>query len=92
MFIDKAVSGKSTDRPEYDNVNLDFSEISYIMSKTIYNRTKGIRSETGVKTKCYKKFYGKYNCKVDYIQGIVTKYPKGFPQVICWSKWHLPHK
>lgn len=73
------------------NVSLDFKEISYIVNKSIYNRTKTIRSKNGTKTKCYEKFYGGYNGKTSYIcnialfpiYGIKTKPPRGFVQDIC---------
>lgn len=73
------------------NVNLDFQEISYIVNKSLYNRTKNIRSKTGYKSECYKKFYGHYNLKIAYINkialfpisGITTKPPMNFSQDIC---------
>lgn len=73
------------------HVNLDFSEISYIINKTIYNRTKGIKSKNGTKSECYKKLYGNYKSKTIYIHeialfpisGIKTKPPMNFSQDIC---------
>lgn len=73
------------------NVSMDFSEISFILSKTLHNRTKNIRSNTGIKSKCYEKFYGEYNYKTNYIQGIAlfpitgvkTKPTWKFSQDIC---------
>ena len=52
------------------NVNLDFNKISYALSKTIYNSTKRLKSNIGTKSKCFEKFYGRYNCKIIYIQGV----------------------
>ncbi|MCX0382701.1 group II intron reverse transcriptase/maturase [Clostridium perfringens] len=52
------------------NVNLDFNKISYALSKTIYNSTNRLKSNIGTKSKCFEKFYGRYNCKIIYIQGV----------------------
>ncbi|MGL5713057.1 MAG: group II intron reverse transcriptase/maturase [Paraclostridium sp.] len=73
------------------HVNLDFSEISYLINKTLYNRTKGIKSKNGTKSECYKKLYGNYKSKIIYIReialfpisGIKTKPPMNFSQDIC---------
>lgn len=73
------------------NVSKDFREISFIVNKSLYNRTKQIRSKTGAKTESYKKFYGEYNSKTTYISGIAlfpihgikTKTIYGFSQEIC---------
>lgn len=73
------------------HVNSDFSEISYIVNRTLYNRTKNIKSKNGIKSECYKKFYGDYNFKNVYIHGIAlfpiagikTKPPMNFSQDIC---------
>ncbi|MCT8978869.1 group II intron reverse transcriptase/maturase [Clostridium sp. CX1] len=48
-------------------VSLAFYEIAFLVSKTLYNRTKKIRSETGLKSKAYLKYYGKYKYKTIYI-------------------------
>ncbi|MGL5314122.1 MAG: group II intron reverse transcriptase/maturase [Peptostreptococcaceae bacterium] len=73
------------------HVNLDFDNISFKLQKLINNRTKSIRSKTGVKSKSYNKFYSKYNFKITYIlgvalfpiSGICTDFPKNFAQDIC---------
>ena len=73
------------------NVNLDFEKISYIVNKSNYNRTKNIRSKTGYKSECFKKFYGKYNYRTIYINkialfpigGVVNEPPMNFSQDIC---------
>ena len=73
------------------NVNLDFTEISYIVNKIIYNRIKNLQNKTGHKSETYKKFYGKYNFKIIYllhiaifpVKGIRTKAPMNFTQDIC---------
>lgn len=73
------------------NVNMDFSKIAYIVNRSIHNRTKNIRGKTGIKSKCYIKFYGKYNFKEIYINkivlfpiaGVKTTPPMNFSQQIC---------
>lgn len=45
----------------------DFSDIAYIVSKSLNCQTKHIRADTGTITKTYKKFYGEYNLKKIYI-------------------------
>ncbi|NFH02374.1 group II intron reverse transcriptase/maturase [Clostridium botulinum] len=53
------------------HVNKDFSKIAFLVSTSLYNRTKNIRSSTGAKSKAYMKFYGEYNIKAVYIAGII---------------------
>ena len=73
------------------NVNLDFRKISYIVNKSIYNRTKSMQNKSGLKSKCYEEKYGGYKGKVTYIcnialfpiYGIKTKPPMNFSQDIC---------
>ncbi len=73
------------------HVNLDFRKISYIVNKNLINRTRGIRGKNGIKSDCFKKFYGKYNFKTIYIHeialfpvaGVTTKPPMNFSQDIC---------
>jgi group II intron reverse transcriptase/maturase len=73
------------------HVNADFSEIAYIVNKSLDNRTKKIRGKQGTKSKVYEKFYGHYNFKVTYVHeialfpigGIKTKPPMSFSQDIC---------
>ncbi|WP_231549776.1 group II intron reverse transcriptase/maturase [Cetobacterium sp. ZOR0034] len=73
------------------NVSIDFRNISYIVNKSLYNRTKNIKGKSGIKSECYMKFYGKYKAKTTYIQrialfpiaGISNKPPMNFSQNIC---------
>ncbi|WP_226894303.1 group II intron reverse transcriptase/maturase [Paraclostridium bifermentans] len=73
------------------DVNEDFSKISYVINKSLKNRTNKIRSKTGEKSECYKKFYGKYNFKTTYIRGvalfpiagITTQPPMHLQQKFC---------
>lgn len=45
------------------HVNIDFSEINFLVRKRLYNRTRSIRSDCLYKNKTYQKFYGGYNFK-----------------------------
>lgn len=45
------------------HVNIDFSEINFLVRKRLYNRTRSIRSDRLYENKTYKKIYGKYNFK-----------------------------
>jgi RNA-directed DNA polymerase len=73
------------------NCNLDFSEIAFLVRKSLFNSTRSIRSETGVKTKTYERIYGKYNFKIFYIAkvplfpiaGVVTRPSQKFLPEIC---------
>ena len=73
------------------HVSKDFREISYNISRTLYNRTKNIRSKTGFKSKCFQKFYGDSNCEIVHIAKVSlfpihfvkTKPPMNFSQDIC---------
>jgi group II intron reverse transcriptase/maturase len=56
------------------NVNLDFSEINFLVRKRLFNRTRSIRSDTLYENKTYKRIYGKYNFKPISISKI-TIYP-----------------
>ncbi|MDP4146930.1 MAG: group II intron reverse transcriptase/maturase [Bacillota bacterium] len=51
-------------------VSLDFYEIAFLVSKSLYNRTKKVRSETGLKSKAFIKYYGRYKYKTIYIAKI----------------------
>lgn len=72
------------------HVNLDFNKIAFDVSKNLYNRTRTISTTKGKKSITYDKFYGKYNCKINYICGIAlfpihaiaTKAPMNFSQDI----------
>lgn len=66
------------------NVNLDFSEINFLVRKRLYNRTRSIRSDTLYENKTYKRIYGKYNfkpisiCKITIypLAGVKFKIPR----------------
>ncbi len=72
-------------------VNRDFNRIAFDVEKTLYIRTRRIVSLKGNKSKAYTKYYGSYNRKVMFIQGvalypipsITTKVLKSFKQEIC---------
>lgn len=51
-------------------VNIDFHEIAYKVSKSLKCRTKQIRADTGILSKAYTKFYGKYKYKKMFIAKI----------------------
>lgn len=53
------------------HVNIDFHKVYFLVSKSLNNRLYRIRSDTGVISKAYKKFYGKYNYKKWYIAGLI---------------------
>ena len=65
-------------------VNIDFSEINFLIRKRLWNRTRSIRSDTLYQTETYKRLYGKYNFKVMSIckitifplAGVVFRIPK----------------
>lgn len=73
------------------HVNIDFSEINFLVSKTLYNRLRTVSSTKGNKSKAFLKFYGNYNIKTYFIgtvgifpiAGIKTKPPMNFTQDIC---------
>jgi len=44
-------------------VNLDFSEINFLVRKRLFNRTRSIRSDCLYDNKTYKRIYGNYNFK-----------------------------
>ena len=66
------------------HVNLDFSEINFLVRKRLYNRTRSIRSDTLYENKTYKRIYGKYNfkpisiCKINIypLAGVKFKIPR----------------
>jgi len=49
------------------HVNLDFSEINYLVRKRLFNRTRSIRSDKIYPNKTYERIYGRYNFKVTSI-------------------------
>lgn len=71
------------------HVNIDFSEINFLVRKRFYNRTRSIRSDRLYENNTYKKFYGKYNfnpvsiCKVTIypLSGIKFRIPKSTKMV-----------
>lgn len=73
------------------HVNIDFHKVYFLVSKSFNNRLYRIRSDTGVITKAYEKFYGKYNYKKWYIAGLIlfpiagikTSNAMNFKQEIC---------
>lgn len=73
------------------NCNKDFSEIAFLVRKSLYNSSRSIRSKTGTKTKTYERLYGKYNFKIVYIAkialfpiaGVVTRPSRRFHPDIC---------
>ena len=74
------------------NVNVDFAEINYKVSK-IFNtgRFKQVSSNKGIISESYKKFYSGYNGKTYFIKskalypiyGVTNKPPMNFSQDIC---------
>lgn len=72
-------------------VNRDFSRIAFDVEKTLYIRTRRIASSKGTKSKAYTKYYGNYNRKILFVQGvalypipsITTKALKSLKQEIC---------
>lgn len=73
------------------HVNIDFHKVYFLVSKSFNNRLYRIRSDTGVISKAYEKFYGKYNYKKWYIgrlilfpiAGIKTLNAMNLNQEIC---------
>jgi group II intron reverse transcriptase/maturase len=71
------------------HVNINFSEINFLVRKRFYNRTRSIRSDRLYENNSYKKFYGKYNfkpvsiCKTTIypIAGIKFRIPKSMKMV-----------
>lgn len=49
------------------HVNLDFSEINYLVRKRLFNRTRSIRSDKIYPNKTYERIYGRYNFKATSI-------------------------
>ncbi|OAA85383.1 group II intron reverse transcriptase/maturase [Clostridium ljungdahlii] len=73
------------------HVNIDFHKIYFLVRQSLNNRLYRIRSDTGLISKAYEKFYGKYNYKKWYIAGlglfpiagIKTSNAMNFKQEIC---------
>lgn len=73
------------------HVSIDFNKIYFLVKQNFNNRLYRIRSDTGLISKAYEKFYGKYNFKKWYIAGIglfpiagiKTFNPMNFKQEIC---------
>lgn len=70
------------------NVNLDFSDINFLVTKTLVNSLKGVMSDKPKMSETYKRLYGEYNGQVRTVQGISifpiygckTKPPMNFTQ------------
>ena len=70
------------------HVSKDFARIAFQVYKSLYCRTKRIRSKTGIKSKAYEKFYGKCKMTPLYIQKVAL-YPLHFVQTtapVCFSQ------
>lgn len=70
------------------HISKDFAQIAFHVNKSLYCRTKCIKSKTGKKSKVYEKFYGKSKVKPLYIQGVAL-YPIHFVQTtppVCFSQ------
>ena len=72
-------------------LNLDFKVIHFSTRELLGNKLRRISSDEGKKSLAYRKFYGKYNYKTYYINGIAlypiagvkTSPPKNFKQETC---------
>ena len=66
------------------HVNLDFSEINFLVRKRLFNRTRSIRRDCLYENKTYKRIYGNYNfkpisiCKITIypLAGVKFKIPR----------------
>lgn len=70
------------------HISKDFAKIAFQVYKSLYCRTKCIRSKTGIKSKAYQKFYGKCKMNPLYIQKVAL-YPVHFVQTtapVCFSQ------
>ena len=73
------------------HVNIDFSEIAFLVNRTLENRLKSVLSRTGTESKAFKKIYESYNykpycvasIKIFPIAGVTTSPPMNFSQEIC---------
>jgi len=73
------------------NVYLDFDRIAFDVRKTLICRIKSHRSRTGLKSKAFEQYYGKFTGKIFNlcglalfpINGIKTVPPMCFPSDIC---------
>lgn len=52
------------------HVSADFSEIAFLVKRSLYNGTRSIRSSTGKKSEVYEKVYGKYKFKTIYVKQV----------------------
>ncbi|MBM7557914.1 group II intron reverse transcriptase/maturase [Halanaerobacter jeridensis] len=72
-------------------VNKDFSEIAFLVNRTLENRLRSVLSRKGTESKAFLKFYREYNYKSYYVAGIrifpiagvIFNAPKKFSQEIC---------
>ncbi len=70
------------------HISKDFAQIAFQVYKSLYCRTKCIKSKTGIKSKAYQKFYGKCKMNPLYIQKVAL-YPIHFVQTtapVCFSQ------
>lgn len=70
------------------HISKDFAEIAFHVNKSLYCRTKCIRSKRGNKSKVYERFYGKCKVKPLFIQQVAL-YPIHYVQTIppvCFSQ------
>jgi len=75
----------------YSYVYTDFDRIAFDVRKSLLCRTKRYRSETGLQSQAFQKFYGDFHGKIFYVaklalfpvNGIKTKPPLCFSQDIC---------
>lgn len=70
------------------HISKDFAEIAFHVNKSLYCRTKCIRSKRGNKSRAYERFYGKCKVKPLFIQRVAL-YPIHYVQTIppvCFSQ------
>lgn len=70
------------------HISKDFAEIAFHVNKSLYCRTKCIRSKRGNKSRAYERFYGKCKVKPLFIQRVAL-YPIHYVQTtppVCFSQ------
>lgn len=70
------------------HISKDFAEIAFHVNKSLYCRTKSIRSKQGNKSRAYELFYGKCKVKPLFIQRVAL-YPIHYVQTtppVCFSQ------
>lgn len=73
------------------NVSLDFSEINFLVTKTLDNRLRGVMSKKLNLSETYRRLYGSYKGKIRTVRSVTifpiygckTKPPMCFSQGIC---------